>query len=104
RRDALAAREQVRVQTELDEVAGLGVPGELGVEHLVAVAAQRGTGHGYLFEEVRKAAPGAVGKRGLVDHVDASAHRGDRLLDRVSVADEPVYHRRNHRDIQSLSY
>jgi hypothetical protein len=46
----------------------------------------------------------AVGKRGLVDHVGASSHRGDRLFDRLSVADEPVDHRRNHRDIQSLSY
>ena len=74
----------------MDEVAGLGVPGELGVEHLVAVAAEPRTGHGYLFEEVRKATPGAVGKRGLVDHVDASSHRGDRLLDRLSVGRRTV--------------
>ena len=99
---SLNAREQIRVEAELDQVARLGAAGELRVEHLVAVVAEGRGRHWNAFEEVRKTPPIAVGKCGLVDHLGAGAHRGLGLLKRLALACRVLEHRRHDDHIESL--
>jgi hypothetical protein len=67
--------EQVGVEAQLNEEVGLRVSRELGVDDLVAEAAEGGGGAVDAFEKVGKAAPVTVDQGGLVDDVGAGEHR-----------------------------
>ncbi len=70
----LDARDLLGVEAELEDVRRLRVPRELRVGDLVAPRAEVGRRVDAL-EEVREPAPAAVEQDGLVDDVDAGAHR-----------------------------
>ena len=77
---ALQLAEEPAVEAELQDVAGLGVAGELGVQHFVAVSAKcRGFGHA--AQEVGAAEPAGEAQGGLEDHRGAGAEGGEGLFD-----------------------
>jgi len=78
---ALRERQELGVQTELQDRAGAGLARELGVFDLVRPAAENGARRGDLHEYVRPPLPRTVREPGLDDHVGAVVHRGEGPLD-----------------------
>ena len=85
RLEALRTGDQPRVEGELHQELGLRAARQLGIEHLVVPVAERGR-TGYAAQEVGMPDQLAVAKGGLVDDVDARAHRGERCIDLVREA------------------
>ena len=77
---ALRARQELAVQTELQDRAGAGLARELGVFDLVRPGAENGARRGDLHEYVRPPLPRTVCERGLDDDVGAVVHRGEGSL------------------------
>ena len=78
RLEPLDPRDLLAVEAELEDVGGLRVAGELGVERLVAPRAERG-GRLDAHQEVGLPAPAVAREDALVDDVDAVPHRLDGL-------------------------
>ena len=78
RLEPLDSRDLLAVEAELEDVGGLGVAGELGVERLVAPCAERG-GRLDAHQEVGLPAPPVAREDTLVDDVDALFHGRDGL-------------------------
>ena len=78
RLEPLDPRDLLAVEAELEDVGGLRVAGELGVERLVAPRAERG-GRLDAHQEVGLPAPAVAREDALVDDVDAVLHRLDGL-------------------------
>ena len=78
RLEPLDPRDLLAVEAELEDVGGLRVAGELGVERLVAPRAERG-GRLDAHQEVGLPAPAVAREDALVDDVDAFFHGLDGL-------------------------
>jgi hypothetical protein len=85
RLDARHAGEQPRIERELNEEAGPRAARELGVEHIVVPIAECG-GAGHAAQEIGMPQERVVAQGGLVDDVDAGAHRGECCFDLIREA------------------
>ena len=72
--DALHGTDQVCVEGELEDRAALGMPGQLGIDDLIRPGPEVAGGL-HAAEDVRPAAPPAVGKGALHDDLLTNPHR-----------------------------
>ncbi len=76
---ALRTRQQIGVETQLQDGAAFGFSCELGIHDLVRPIAKR-TGTGHADEHVGSTAPDTLQERALNDDLDAGPHRRQCLL------------------------